>query len=352
MAPVEEFTGEARNATTPTMLSVNFGHAAVGPRLTQHRGRIGHALRTSLERLGSVLKFMTVQERQEAIGNLLPRVRTALLTFMEHPQRGTESLAAQKRKLEHKNLRNRSLKGTDVRTICTKHGTNYIAQLRLEHLRFYTFAQPSMEVANQQRMIFAHFRNAVESIGKAIWHDPARFCSLFENTLRQHMTSEQDMGLSVFIYMRADQWIDRTQAITSPTLSLFHAVQLHAKLLHALATSWESLRKEWVPLLRCTRRTRTMMLSSIEAEEIAEQAHQRHVKRRLALATERAVRALARMDKADGTNLKQARQCDRAIKDRASKLKLVRKDRQLRAERWRWLCRRDLTTAEILQLNR
>lgn len=330
-------------------------HHAKPAKPVQRRASTGPSSRASaaLERLRQVIKFTTMEERRGAIASLQPRVRSALISFMESTKTRTEALVGRKRRVECSNDDRpcKSVKGGDVRAISSVHGTRYIAQLGLEHLRMYTCGQHSAEVAARHQLVFACFRNAVESAGEKIWHDPTTFCLLFENTTRQHNTSEQDMGLSVFIYMRADQWIDRAQAITSPTLSLVDAVALHARLLRARATSWESLRREWAPLLRLTQKMRARMLSLAEAEEVAEQAHRRHVKRRLVFAVNKVEHALARDDEAGSKGAKK-RTRERgmaAAKVAASKRRALRQDKQLRVEKWRWLRRPDLSMAEILR---
>jgi len=313
----------------------------------------------ALERLQAVLKYMTVDERRTAIASLAPRVRYVLLVLMEHrPQEGataTKTASKQKKRTTARStnakLRASEAKGLDVRTICGAHGHRYVAQLRLGALRLYTREQPSAEVAAQHCAALAHLRNAVQAAGDIAWKDPDVFNLLLAGTLQQHNISEQDLGLGVFIYMRADQWIDRAQAITSPRLSLVDAVALCARLLRAQATSWESLRQEWAPLLRRTQRARARALTLAEAEHIADQAHQRHVKRRLVVAVQRVEKAIAHGDAVLAVeSRKRVRNHGKtAAEERASKRKALIQDKQLRADKWRWLRRADLTTAELLQ---
>lgn len=327
-----------------------------GMRPVQERVQIGLDSRTcaGLERLRRVLKFMTAEERRSAILSLPPRIRTALLAFMEHVQTTQEAHADRKRQADSMNgdENRKALKGTDVRTIQTVHGTRHVAQLRFEHLRLYTCGQPSAELAARHRMIFAHFRNAVETVGKAIWDDPTRFCLLFEDILKQHNTSKEDMGLGVLIYMRADQWIDRAQAITSPRLPLADAVVLHAKLVRACATSWEDLRREWAPLLcRTQQQRRARRLSLAQAEEVAEQAHRRHAKKRLCLAVARLERCLSHLDKANIAKAKRrARERSRAAaKKTADARRAQTRARQSRMEKWGRLSRSGFTLRQIPQ---
>lgn len=328
----------------------------VGTIPVQNQVQIGldSRMRTALERLRRVLKFMTAEERRSAIVSLPPRMRTALLTFMEHAQTRQETPTDRKRKADsiHGDENCKSLKGTDVRTIQTVYGTRHVAQLRLEHLRFYTCGQPSAEHAARHRMIFAHFRNAVEAIGEAIWDDPTRFCLLFEDIVREHNTSKEEMGLGVLVYMRADQWIDRAQAITSPRLPLADAVVLHARLVRACATSWEDLRREWAPLLCCTQRQRRAgRLSLAQAEAVAEQAHRRHAKKRLGLAVARLERCLSHMDKSHTAKAKRrAREHGRALAKKAADARRAQtKQRQSGMAKFGRLSRSGFTMRQVPQ---
>lgn len=315
--------------------------------------RSSSRMAVALERLQQVLRFMTTEERRSSIAGLSPRMRAALLAFMEGAPARAGALPGRMRNAEGMDDEGhrKAFKGTDVRTIRSSHGVRYVAQLRIRHLRLYTTGQPCGEVASRHHMFLARFRNAVDSAGEAIWHEPTRFCSLFEDILRQHGISERDMGLSTFIYMRADQWIDRTKAITSPILSLPEAVALHARLLRARATSWDSLRKEWAQLLCRTQKTRARRLSLVEAEDIAEQAHRRHVRRRMAVAVGRVEVALASQDKENNIEAKRRARAQGVAPTEvvASKRRDLRQIKQARAEKWRWLCRSDLSAAEILQ---
>lgn len=322
-------------------------------KFVQRRAPVGAASRAhaALDRLKHVLKFMTTNERRCAIAGLPPRARTALLAFMEATAATNAPRARPKRKTDSGNDWNGQFgKGTGVRTIHGIKGTRYVAQLRLASLRFYTLGQSSVEVASRYCTIFARFRSAVDSAGDDIWDSPTKFCLLFENMVKHHNVCEQDMGLSVFIYMRADEWIDRAQAITSPTLSLADAVALHGRLFRARAESWDSLRREWAPLLRCTK-ARGRVLSLTESEEIAEQAHRRHLKKRLAVAVSRVSQAVACRDQEERRTAKKwvRERGQRMTDDGTGKRRTLQEVRQLRAEKQRWLRRRDLSVAEMMR---
>lgn len=321
------------------------------------RGGFSAQARAALDRLRTVLKFTTAAERRAAITALPQRVSQALLAFMEAPQREAEALPSRKRRAELNcdDGQCKTARGTDVRVIHNIRGTTYKVQLRLQHLRMYTCAQTSIEAAARHRMIFARFRDVIESVGESVWDDPTRFCLLFQDTLKQHGTSEQEMGLGVFIYMRADQWIDRSRVITSPTLALADAVVVHSRLLRAQKMSWEALRAEWVPLLRRTQKSQAKMLSQAEAEEMAEQSHRNHVKKRLQVAVPRVARALARWGKAISSEARaKGREGHRvsvreAVREAACRQLASKQHRRLRDKQWRWLRRADLSIAEMMR---
>merc|ERR1712018_117621 len=87
-------------------------------------------------------------------------------------------------------------------------------------------------------------------------------------------TSEHKLGLSVFVCMRADRWIDRSKTINSPVMALADAVAVHLQLLQAEETSWECLRAAWVALMLRTRHAQAKRLSMADAEAVAENARQ------------------------------------------------------------------------------
>merc|ERR1712129_326248 len=108
------------------------------------------------------------------------------------------------------------------------------------------------------------------------------------------------------------------------------------------------------PLLRCTQKARKRALTLAEAEQISELAHQRHVRRRLATAVQRVEKAIAHREAVHVGSRKRAWNCGKstaaaAAADRASKRRASMQDQQLRADKWRWLKRPDLTTAELLR---
>lgn len=289
------------------------GHRHKFAKTTPHRAGLPASLSTrcvaALERLQVVLTHLTTDERRAAIAGLPLRVRQFLLLLMEAQRgaapRGAGTTTVPVRPEVIVNRRSSAhTGGLDVRAVHGVHGTRYIAQLRIRSLRFYTGGQATAEAAEPHRRLLAALRDGVAAAGTIAWKDPEVFRLIFDSTLRQHNICEQELGLGAFVYMRADQWIDRAQAITSPRMGLTQAVALHARLVQAQAKSWEQLRREWVPLLRQTQKARAKALSVVEAEGIAEQAHRRHVKHRLRHAVQRVENALDHKKAALGTEAK------------------------------------------------
>merc|ERR1712216_580106 len=123
--------------------------------------------------------------------------------------------------------------------------------------------------------------HAIYSAGNDIWEHPQDFCTVFSEALHCAGTSSEQIGISVFIFMRADEWISRSATITSPVMPLQDAVVVHARLLAARKTSWAHLRAQWVQLMLQTQHARFQRLSQAQAEAIAEKARLPHLEKQL-----------------------------------------------------------------------
>lgn len=228
-----------------------------------------------LQRLRLILQSMTKDQRRAAILGMDPNVRLALLAFMDTRQQKTVTLKPMResnivRKTDVKNIS--FFRGTDVRTIKRLRVTKYQAQLRMQSLRVYACPQANIETAIRHQMIFAQIREEIDGAGEKVWLSPDHFCSIFKSVLINNGTSENKLGLSVFVCMRADKWIDRSKTINSPVVTLADAVAIHSQLLQAQETSWESLRAEWVALMLRTRQAQAKRLSVADAEAVADNA--------------------------------------------------------------------------------
>mmetsp|Transcript_121884 Transcript_121884/g.339842 ORF Transcript_121884/g.339842 Transcript_121884/m.339842 type:complete len:417 (-) Transcript_121884:130-1380(-) len=307
------------------------------------------------EKLRAVLQSMNVDQRRVALESLPLQVRAALLAFMKSAREvPTPALRPAHPGAAVREARSSMAGDANVRAIENVHGTAYQAQMRIGHLRVYTPAQPRLEAAMEHQEVLEHLRRAALSAGEEIWGQPARFCRLCSEVMEERGTSEERLGLGAFVYMRADEWIDRSRVITTPVLKLADALAVHSRLLRARQTSWASLRAEWASLLCRTRLARKRGLSLAEAEATAERARRGLLERQLRQAARALERALVRKQRSTTTALKKCERAHRkAVKGlatQAAQERVAAKHRQqLRDARWRWLCRADLTTAEMLR---
>jgi hypothetical protein len=125
------------------------------------------------------------------------------------------------------------------------------AQLDIEHLRFYT-RWTSVDMAIEHQLVLAKLQGCLVAAGdadKEFWSRPEEVCRVFEEVLSELGLSIAQFGVSVYVEMRAPEWVANSQRITSSVLPLEAAVSLRSRLLHARFTSWECLRAEWVKLL-------------------------------------------------------------------------------------------------------
>eukprot|EP00418_Pyrodinium_bahamense_P072314 CAMPEP_0179081144 /NCGR_PEP_ID=MMETSP0796-20121207/36516_1 /TAXON_ID=73915 /ORGANISM="Pyrodinium bahamense, Strain pbaha01" /LENGTH=370 /DNA_ID=CAMNT_0020778521 /DNA_START=234 /DNA_END=1346 /DNA_ORIENTATION=+ len=261
------------------------------------------------EKLRAVLQSMNVDQRRVALESLPLQVRAALLAFMKSAREvPTPALRPAHPGAAVREARSSMAGDANVRAIENVHGTAYQAQMRIGHLRVYTPAQPRLEAAMEHQEVLEHLR----------------------------------------------EWIDRSRVITTPVLKLADALAVHSRLLRARQTSWASLRAEWASLLCRTRLARKRGLSLAEAEATAERARRGLLERQLRQAARALERALVRKQRSTTTALKKCERAHRkAVKGlatQAAQERVAAKHRQqLRDARWRWLCRADLTTAEMLR---
>jgi len=307
----------------------------------------------TLGRLRAVLQAMTPDQRRCSIERMALPVRAALFAFMKGARTAAVGAPPREETAPAASPRPSMAGAANVRTTRTARGVAHQAQLRIGHLRMYARAQAEPDVALKHLAALAQVRRDVVAAGEDIWEQPARFCSIFAEALREHGTSEDTLGLGVFVYMRADEWIDRSRTITTPVMKLPHALEMHSRLLRARRTSWASLRAEWAPLLRCTQLAQKQGVSLVEAEAMAESARRGLLERQCKQAVCSVERAMARKR---GRAAKMFRECmatrRRAVKalaaEAAKEQKLEQKRRELKLARWQWLRRADLTMAEML----
>lgn len=98
--------------------------------------------------------------------------------------------------------------------------------------------------------------------------------------------TEDTIGLSVFVHLKATQWLGDCPII-SQVLPLVDALKVHTQLLCARKKSWTALRAEWIGLIRAKK-----YVSETEAASIADNTHRAALACRFATASRRAQRAL------------------------------------------------------------
>jgi hypothetical protein len=302
--------------------------------------------RDVLEQLRAILQELDPIRRRAAVEEMPPHVRKDLLVYMSDPAALPSSSASHTKHNNRKRTYQNEAwsRGTDVRTFKRVHAVSYQVQLRLRGLRVYTRVLPDFNTAISHQMGLVRARHAIDAAGENVWDDPQAFSDLFKAALSNGSTSEEEFGLSTFIFMRADEWIGRS-TIVSPVVPLEDAVTIHSRLMAARQTSWAKLRDEWVGLMCQTQRAQYSQPA--QAEALAEQARGTKLQRQLKRAIGAAERIWQRKEK-----LAKAVQHRAACSTRLSaKAKVIAQRRlaRMRAACRQWYKREDLTTDEMMQ---
>jgi hypothetical protein len=325
-----------------------------------HRLHQASELPQILESLRAAVQALPMCFRKAAITEMPRDVRTNLLTHMLSQGASVSSVSGPglhrlgQSSVTRAKRHHSWTRGTDVRALKRATATTYQAQMRIRHLRMYTRAQSILDAAVGQQMLLVQARNAIETNGEEVWLDPHRFNGVFNNALLSAGSSFEDLGLSVFIFMRADEWICRPATITSPVMGLKDAVATHMRLSYARQTSWERLRAEWVVLMRQTQHSRVRKLSQEQGMEYADSCRCKLLKHRLKQAvasTERALRCRRYM-KMMATRV-EARKCRQAQREKSASRVLMKRCTAQKRRGWavrrRWYKRSDLTMEDIMQ---
>lgn len=215
--------------------------------------RGAHAMRNASLRVDQALQDLHVflqkidkSSREELMSHVPLEVQKALMEFM-----GSEKKFA---KASETTERQRKAPSGCIR-LHTKEsvtsGKKSNAQLDIEHLRFYT-RWTSVDTAIEHQLVLSKLQGclvAASDTDKEFWSRPEEVCRVFEEVLSELGLSNAQFGVSVYVEMRAPEWVANSQRITSSVLPLEAAVSLRSRLLHARSTSWECLRAEWINLL-------------------------------------------------------------------------------------------------------
>lgn len=256
----------------------------VAMKLPSWQARVNEALAN----LQSVLQSMEVDSRCLAIKKLPSRIRSTLLCFMEdNPTASVRSHRLPKSPCVtdsyFMDVGTKKHKG--VATLCILHSTKYQARIRIKGLRLYTQEQVDLETAVEHQILLARLRHEIASetvLKHEAWLEPQQLAQKCLQMLSQHNVTEESLGLRCFLEFRASPWCGSRRTISTPTYkSLQQALQINARLLRARATSWESLRSEWIQLLMIPRRGQPKRISLQEAASIVDAARFQALQQRL-----------------------------------------------------------------------
>jgi len=310
----------------------------------------------AMKRLQSAVYDLPKTHRKVAISRMPLRVRKELLEYMIKQSTSVPCVSQPKvNKCLPRRVRGQDsfTRGTDIRTLKFVHKTTYQVQLRIRSLRMYTKAQDKLDIAIQHQMCLVEAREQILSSGESIWADPQQFKNVITDTLKGFGTSIEDLGLSVFISMKADDYVCRPSSITSPVMGLLEAVSMHARLLKARKSSWTHLRAEWIPLMQKTQRSRVKNFSLNQVAEIVDMAHLRFLQHRLHQAVSASERILKHRHAIDTKLAKlQARIQRKVSKAKARSVFACRRQDGEKRRHWaarrRWYKGADATMEDII----
>lgn len=326
------------------------------PNLQERLSRISRPL----SHLRHVLQCMKEDQRRSAIQGLAPRVQKALVRFMEtfsNPQ--VIASTAKSSSLHSKDtpkstalVHSGIVRGARA-ALCNADST-YKAHVHIKALRFYTRGQPRLEVALERQIVLVQIRQALAAASAEnpfLWEDAAETCQICEAVLRANATSEEDLGLSAYIYLRAGHWLPKGCTIISPVMPLKEVLELHCRFLGARRASWQHLRGEWVQLMQSIRQPTSKRKTLREAEIIADKARAVALRVQLERAVGFVERTLSLEERRASARRKvEARRATRArIAAATAERRLARQQAEARRERRRWSRRSDLTMEDILK---
>jgi len=316
-----------------------------------------------LSQIRDVLQCMTADQRQFAVRMLTPRVQAALVMFMEtlkkHP---IAPFAPKSRRSPVASVPKQSAVSRIVTSpnAAFNNDAKFNAHMHIKALRFYTRGHVDLEVALERQIVLVQLCQALSAAGTKnpiFWEDASQTYQVCLDVLRANNTSEEKLGLSAYIYMRAGHWLLQSCTIISPVMPLSEAVALHCRLLRARETSWKQLRAEWVQLMQCARHPAAKRKPLHEAEAIADAARASALKIQLARAVISAnkaleiedLRAIHRRRVETRRNAREERAAARAKSATMVAQKRIAKTRlEARKELRRWERKSDLTMDNIM----
>lgn len=323
--------------------------------LQERMSRVG----TPLSQLRALLQDMNPGQRQKAIRALAPRVQAALLLFMETfstpPTISSVPVALllPEPRVPKSSASAHSGIAKSVAATSNRDGWTYKAHVHIKALRFYTRGHAQFEVALERQIVLVQLRNALAAAAAEdplLWEDAAETHRVCAAVLRANATSEKDLGLSAYMYMRAGHWLPQNCTIISPVMPLRELFALHCRFLRARRVSWQRFRAEWVQLMQCAQQPEAKRKTLPEAEAIANKARVSVLEVQFARAVGSVARALDDEERRGRARWRtQARRAARASDAAAAAERRAarRKDEACRKRR-RWWRRADLTMEDIL----
>jgi curved DNA-binding protein CbpA len=324
----------------------------------------------ALSKLQDILQFLSPQSRLACVKSQLNEdTRIALTKFIEGSRKKCDASTCN-HSCTHRAYGANS-KDSDAKRAMKTHdraplsgfsgiratsGSHYKAYMDIKALRVYTRSHSLIEDAIDQHIALVSLRHALREASRndpEIWDTSdgsLRIYSICKDVFKAHGTSEDDLGLSAIVSLRADRWLGRGQHVTSSMMPLAEALRAHARLLNARNVSWMALRSEWVRLMLNKKRALKIGLSSAEAQSRADDARQIALNQKLARVLGKVTVAL---DEERQRTIRALRSKSRKIEMEIRQKKLnarkaMRARNQASKMRWQWLKRRDLTTEEIL----
>lgn len=321
---------------------------------------------TPLRQLRDVLQHMKPDERRVSLQTLPPCVQAGLVLFMEKLQETSAKHPPTEVKTSPSCASVRNTSAASGITACPKTltqtaGSRYKAHAHMKALRFYARSYDNLEMALNHQMILVQIRQSLSQASlenPRFWDDPKKAYQICSAVMDANATSEADLGLCTYIYLRAGHWLVQSRTIISPVMPLWEALQLHSRLLHARATSWQELRTEWVQLMQSKRLPMSKRKTPCEAETIADAERSSALKiqlQKIANNTAKAMglaekqhkrwqKSLAHRDAREKHREARAKRAEAAAVQQAMKAK-----EQAWRERQRWCRRSDATIDDIMK---
>jgi hypothetical protein len=323
-------------------------------------------LSPTLSQLCAILQEMEPGLRYTSIEALSPRLRVSLAAFMKSRRASSNNndVCQNRKKQTDKSTQQEHqvafIVSKALHACATTHRPTYKAHLHIKALRFYTIAHPNLEVALDRQMILMQLRQALVAANNThscLWEDAHATYQICMEVLNANRTSEIDMGLCSYVYLRAANLLVQTRTIISPVMPLRETLELHSRLLRARRTSWQALRAEWIDIMLSTRQPLAKRKTLVDAEVIADEARSEALKiqftrlaRRLAKSVEHDEKRASRQHRKMKQHLrKEQRKIVAARKlGLASRRQLRREDEAQYKLRQEWMKRSDLTMDDIM----